>query len=75
MYSDSRHRGRRNSRRSGIAAAFALGAEGVQMGTVFQACEESSAHPLHREATLSDKDEHTALTRGFIGRLARGIHN
>jgi len=37
----------------GIAAVFALGAEGVQMGTVFLACEKSGAHPLHREAILS----------------------
>jgi len=59
----------------GIAAAFALGAEGVQMGTVFLACEESGAHPLHREALLSGKAGHTSLTRGFTGRLARGIHN
>jgi nitronate monooxygenase len=59
----------------GIAAAFALGAEGVQMGTVFLACEESGANPLHREAILSGKAGHTALTRGFTGRLARGIHN
>ncbi|WP_348269624.1 nitronate monooxygenase [Edaphobacter paludis] len=58
-----------------IAAAFALGAEGVQMGTVFLACEESGAHPLHREAILSGKAGHTSLTRGFTGRLARGIHN
>jgi len=59
----------------GIAAAFALGAEGVQMGTVFLACEEAGAHPLHREAILSGKGGQTALTRGFTGRLARGIHN
>ncbi|SDF35258.1 NAD(P)H-dependent flavin oxidoreductase [Terriglobus roseus] len=59
----------------GIAAAFALGAEGVQMGTVFLGCEESGAHPVHREAILSGKAKHTSLTRGFTGRLARGIHN
>jgi nitronate monooxygenase len=59
----------------GIAAAFALGAEGVQMGTVFLACEESGAHPVHREAILSGKAAHTALTKGFTGRLARGIDN
>jgi nitronate monooxygenase len=59
----------------GIAAAFALGAEGVQMGTVFLACEESGAHPLHRGAILSGKAAHTSLTRGFTGRLARGVHN
>ena len=59
----------------GIAAAFSLGAEGVQIGTAFLACEESGAHPLHREAILSGRARHTSLTRGFTGRLARGIHN
>lgn len=59
----------------GIAAAFALGAEGVQMGTVFLVCEESGAHPVHRQAILGGRAGHTALTRGFTGRLARGIHN
>jgi nitronate monooxygenase len=59
----------------GIAAAFALGAEGVQMGTVFLACEESGAHPLHREAILRGKAGRTSLTRGFTGRLARGVDN
>jgi nitronate monooxygenase len=59
----------------GIAAAFALGAEGVQMGTVFLACEESGANTLHRKALLSGQAKQTALTRGFTGRLARGIKN
>ncbi|MGA7236655.1 MAG: nitronate monooxygenase [Bryobacteraceae bacterium] len=59
----------------GVIAALALGAEGVQMGTVFLACEESGASRLHREALLGKKAGHTALTRGFTGRLARGIYN
>src|SRR6185436_8784686 len=59
----------------GIVAAFALGAEGVQIGTAFLACEESGASPPHREALLSGSAGHTALTRGFTGRLARGINN
>jgi nitronate monooxygenase len=59
----------------GIVAALALGAEGVQMGTVFLACKESGAHPLHREAILRGKAGRTALTKGFTGRLARGIDN
>jgi nitronate monooxygenase len=59
----------------GIVAAFALGAEGVQMGTAFLACEESGANALHREALLSGQAKQTALTRGFTGRLARGIKN
>jgi nitronate monooxygenase len=59
----------------GIMAAFALGAEGVQMGTAFLACEESGASVLHRNALLSGQAKQTALTRGFTGRLARGIKN
>ena len=59
----------------GVIAALALGAEGVQLGTAFLACEESGASRLHREALLGKHAGHTALTRGFTGRLARGIHN
>src|SRR5712672_3842538 len=59
----------------GVIAALALGAEAVQMGTAFLACEESGASLLHREALLGKHGGHTALTRGFTGRLARGIHN
>jgi nitronate monooxygenase len=59
----------------GIVAAFALGAEGVQMGTAFLACEESGANVHHRKALLSGQAKQTALTRGFTGRLARGIKN
>ncbi|WP_047496987.1 nitronate monooxygenase family protein [Terriglobus sp. TAA 43] len=59
----------------GISAAFALGAEGVQMGTVFLATEESGAPPVHRELILHGEAGHTALTRGFTGRLARGVSN
>ena len=59
----------------GIVAAFALGAEGVQMGTAFLACEESGASMLHRKALVGGQAKQTALTRGFTGRLARGIKN
>src|SRR5450432_1188554 len=59
----------------GVIAALALGAEAVQMGTAFLACEESGASPLHRQVLRGKKAGHTALTRGFTGRLARGIHN
>src|ERR1700681_267143 len=58
-----------------VIAAFALGAEAVQMGTVFLACEQSGASFPHREALREKKAGQTALTRGFTGRLARGIHN
>src|SRR6266403_1951769 len=59
----------------GVIAALALGAEAVQMGTAFLACEESGASLLHRQALRGKNGGHTALTRGFTGRLARGIHN
>src|ERR1700684_354321 len=59
----------------GVVAALALGADGVQLGTAFLACEESGASRLHREALLGRTAGHTALTRGFTGRLARAIHN
>ena len=59
----------------GVVAALALGAEAVQMGTAFLACEESGAPQIHRNALLAKKAGRTALTKGFTGRLARGIHN
>jgi nitronate monooxygenase len=59
----------------GVIAALALGAEVVQIGTAFLACEESGAGVLHREALRGRRAGHTALTKGFTGRLARGIHN
>ncbi len=59
----------------GVIATLALGAEAVQMGTAFLACEESGASLLHRQALRGKKAGHTALTKGCTGRLARGIHN
>lgn len=59
----------------GVVAAIALGASGVQMGTVFLSCEESGSGRLQREALLTPEAGTTALTRGFTGRLARGIRN
>ena len=59
----------------GVVAALALGADGVQMGTAFLKCEESGASRLHREALRGADAGYTGLTRGFTGRLARGIRN
>jgi nitronate monooxygenase len=59
----------------GIVAAMALGAEAVQMGTAFLACEGSGASELHRETLIEKRAGHTALTKGFTGRLARGVRN
>jgi nitronate monooxygenase len=59
----------------GVAAAFALGAAGVQVGTAYLFCPESSASPVHRAALASEAARHTALTNLFTGRPARGIVN
>lgn len=59
----------------GIAAAMALGAQGVQLGTAFLTCEESGAHELHQQAVLSATEESTTITRAFSGKPARGIRN
>lgn len=59
----------------GVVAAMALGAQAVQMGTVFLSCEESGASRLHRELLLAKKAADTGLTKGFTGRLARGVRN
>ena len=59
----------------GIAAALALGAQGVQIGTAFLACEESNAGATHRKMLFSPDARYTGLTRVFSGRLARGIRN
>src|SRR5204862_1325628 len=57
----------------GVAAALALGAAGVQIGTAYLLCTESMTSALHRAALQSDAARHTALTNVFTGRPARGI--
>ncbi|NIF04742.1 nitronate monooxygenase [Chryseobacterium sp. Tr-659] len=57
----------------GIAGAFKLGAEAVQIGTAFLATEESGALPVHKEFLFSDSAKSTTLTRAYTGRLGRGI--
>ena len=52
----------------GIAAAFALGASGVQMGTAFLLCPESAASPIHRQVLQQARDDSTVVTRAFTGR-------
>lgn len=59
----------------GIAAAFALGAAAVQIGTAYLLCPEATITPLHRAALKSDSARATALTNVFTGRPARGIVN
>lgn len=59
----------------GVAAAMALGAAGVQVGTAYLLCPEASTSAVHRAALQSDAARHTALTNLFTGRPARGIVN
>lgn len=60
---------------AGTAAALALGAAGVQVGTAFMLCPEATTSALHRAALQSSAAAHTALTTLFTGRPARGIVN
>lgn len=59
----------------GVVAAFALGGEGVQMGSAFLTSEESMTHDVHKEAILQSTDISTTVTRAFSGKYARGIRN
>jgi nitronate monooxygenase len=59
----------------GVAAAMALGAAGVQVGTAYLLCPEVTTSALHRAALKSEAARHTALTNLFTGRPARGIVN
>ncbi len=60
---------------AGVRAALALGASGVQVGTAYLCCPESTISELHRAALQSEAARHTALTTLFSGRPARGIVN
>jgi nitronate monooxygenase len=60
---------------AGVAAAMALGAAGVQVGTAYLCSAEATTSALHRAALQSEAARHTALTNVFTGRPARGIVN
>lgn len=59
----------------GVAAAMALGAAGVQVGTAYLLAPEATTSAVHRAALQSEAARHTALTNLFTGRPARGIVN
>ncbi|MAG97907.1 MAG: 2-nitropropane dioxygenase [Rhodospirillaceae bacterium] len=59
----------------GLAAAFALGAAGAQIGTAYLFPPESLISDLHRNALAAASDDGTALTNLFSGRPARGLMN
>jgi len=59
----------------GIAAAFALGAAGVQIGTAYLRTPESKVSALGRAALASAGDDSTVITNVMTGRPARGVVN
>lgn len=59
----------------GLAAALALGACAVQMGTAFLPADECGAPDAHKQALFERADAGTTLTRAFSGRPARAIRN
>ena len=58
-----------------VAAALILGAQAVQLGTVFLASKEAATSEPYRKALLKEDSKTSRLTRAFSGRLARGLPN
>jgi nitronate monooxygenase len=59
----------------GIAAAFALGASGVQIGSAYLRCPESKVSAGGRKALAEARDDSTVITNVMTGRPARGVQN
>ena len=59
----------------GVVAAFALGAEGVQVGTRFICCEECTVHMNYKQAVIAAKDRSTAVTGQSLGHPVRCLRN
>jgi enoyl-[acyl-carrier protein] reductase II len=59
----------------GVAAAFALGAEGVQLGTRFICCEECTVHVNFKNAVIAARDRSTAVTGLSTGHPVRCLRN
>lgn len=59
----------------GVAAALALGASAVQMGSAFLLADEATNGPTWQAAIRGAGDDATRLTRAFSGRYARGLEN
>ena len=56
-------------------AAFALGAEGVQVGTKFLVADECNVHDNYKEAIIKAKDRSTVETGNYTGHPVRVINN
>jgi nitronate monooxygenase len=59
----------------GVAAALALGASAVQMGSAFLLADEATNGATWQKALREAPDDATRLTRAFSGRYARGLEN
>jgi nitronate monooxygenase len=59
----------------GVAAALALGAAGVQIGTAYLRCPEATTSALHRAALAAARDDATRIANVYTGRPARGLEN
>lgn len=57
----------------GIAAAFALGASAVQIGTAYMLTPQAGRSGIHRAALRAARDDMTRLTNLYTGRPARGL--
>jgi nitronate monooxygenase len=60
---------------AGIAAALALGAQAVQLGTAFLPCPESGTSQVHKDSVLAAREDTTLITEKFSGKPARGLAN
>lgn len=58
----------------GVVAAFALGADAVQIGSAFLVSKEANVAQVHKDMILTQSVE-TVLTRSWSGRHARGLKN
>jgi enoyl-[acyl-carrier protein] reductase II len=59
----------------GVAAAFMLGAQGVQLGTRFLVANECTVHPNYKQKVLKAKDLSTLVTGKRLGHPVRSLRN